>query len=332
MRSAIDRVSDTTITIKLSPVLGKTTTLLFQVLDKYRQENYNLVAQTGVFFDNPLEAKRTFPNQQYYYSSALKKTMALTNNPRLRILDSDMKVIDSLDFNGGFYLPFPGEFVYIYNGQTIQQINLSTKEIKQLSPIGKSGLPLYPLQISVAHNGYVSYTGIDYYGINGPRFISAVKDINSGQLLKMTDSYYVFGSPYPNEFISLSDDGQFAQKQMEIIDLRNGSYNSLGTLNGTGYEFRPDNSEQLIFKNSFPIEIFKTIDQTKIKSLPQLPAGYLIKNYDPVTKNIFFASTQATRIYLVNIDTGIVTETECLCSHFYNGILFTQNGYYLKIM
>lgn len=332
VRSIINTSDDTSSTIKLKPILGKNSTVLIQVFDRIRPINYNLVSQYSTSIANPLGARRTFQNQRFFYSEKLAQLVSQDAYQKFRIYDSNMKVIDSLHQGYLYRMPAPGEFAYFIKDQSIVQFNILTKEKKSFNLFSKTTTPFTLIRYSAANNGLISYDGIEDYGFFGYAYRSVIADVNSGQIVKIIESNHFRGTPYPNDFYSLSHDGQFAFKGSDIIDLRNNSFLVLGNTGGRQFTFREDMSEELILINYPFIEIYKTVDQTKQRTLPSTPDGFTFKNYDPATKILFFTNDQMNLAYLINIESGDRREINCDCASFYNGILFSKDGSYLKIM
>lgn len=135
----------------------------------------------------------------------------------------------------------------------------------------------------------------------------------------------------------MSDNGRFmySSNNRSIETIESDTVRLIGFLPliGSFMGFREDNNEELFLSSASSIMLCSTLDHSVLKTIPKPEIGYSFINYDPVSKNILFAKSGALRAYLVNVETDVVKTLHVYSDdyRFFNGILFHDEGYILKV-
>jgi hypothetical protein len=334
LRKTITNPNDTSLVLKLKEVIfGLASTISVTINAKYPYANYKPFSVTE-YNSNPLGAKRTEPYQRLYYNKVLDAIMGYSSSyGLLRTYNNDLKVIDSIRVNGTLSMPYPGNYLYFAVSGGIRQVNLLTKETKNISTKGHYQTVITPDKISGASNQLVSYGLIDATYPWDNRYNKGIVDISSNTIIFQSDVEYDLknGTYGP---IFLSDDGRYAKSGQAIFTTTGNTLTQSAFLNSVAYDFRPDNNDELIFRGT-PTTIIRTSDLTTLRTLSPPVSGYFRKNYDPATKTMLYMGEGAREVYLINIDTQVVTSVKALsnnCVNLVNGVLFDVNGYFLKVM
>lgn len=334
LRKTITDPEDTSLVLKLNEVMfGLRSTINVTINAKYPYANYKPSSVTE-YNDNPLGAKRTEPNQVLYYNKVLDAIMGYSSSyGLLRRYDHSMKSVDSIRVNGSFSLPYPGNYLYYISVGGVTQLNLLTKETKSISTKGFYKSVITPIVVSGANNQLVCYSLIDTTYPWDNRYNRGIVDLTSNTIISQSDTEYDPKSGYYEPTI-LSDDGRYARNRQALFTITGNAVTQSAFLNSVGYDFRPDNNDELIFRGT-PTTIIKTSDLTTLRTLTPPVSGYFRKSYDPATKTILYMGDNVNEVYLINIDTQIVTTVKARsnsCVSLVNGILFDYNGYYIKVM
>lgn len=331
VRKVITDVNDTSLVLKLKEALfGGESNITITINAKY-PGNYPTPFSETKKIDYPTGAKKIHEGQSLYYSKAINSILGY-NATLLRIYDSSMKETDSFSISGLLSMPYPGNYIYYTISGGVAQLNLQTREVKTYLTKGTHGTPITPSLISGTNGNLVSYIFLDRTYPSDVRINSGIIDFtNNVNALSQYDERY---SPLSFLFSSLilSDDGRYS-KTGQII--RNFDGNALTTLlPNNDYFFRQDNNDEIIYQGT-PTTVINTKNGDVLRTISPPISDYYLANYDPATKKLFYKSSNATKIYLIDIENQKATPIDAWsngCGYFLNGILFDYYGNYKKII
>jgi len=102
---------------------------------------------------------------------------------------------------------------------------------------------------------------------------------------------------------------------------------------GGFFSFRPDNNAEILLRSYESISIISSLDLQLLRTI-QIPSGYSLISYDPVTHYVVCAKTEGTVVYLINIDTNATKTVPAYSTgwQLMNGYLFNYGGQYIKVL
>jgi hypothetical protein len=241
-----------------------------------------------------------------------------------------MQVVDSIstNYNGlDLIVPYPGNFVYPLDHGVANITNLSTKQKAAMifyNAIGYQKLSM----LSGTSNQWISYT---LTMVDGTTATIYDWSTNTTIYAKKTPAPGTGQSPY------LADDGRFVlfSPSFQVDKISGSTLQLVGTLSnpGTFVSFRPDNTDEMIFSSFGKISIYNSNDLTLSRTIAAPGVSSAFVNYDPVSHNLLFEERYTNVIYLVNIDTQQLKTVRAVSGNrLVNGILFSLNDYYLKVL
>jgi hypothetical protein len=332
LKKTILASSDTTFTLKLTDVLfGANSTIGWKLSQKYPYKNQSPLT-SSIIVDNPVGAKRVQPYQNLFYNKTLNTIMSYSGTfGLLRVYDTNMKIIDSMQMSSNYSIPYPGRYVYYPQSGGVVQQDIITKSTKSFPTKSFYSPSITPNRVSGADNGLIAY---DYFDRTYPWDVLYGWGVGNIKTLAIYSQGDISYDPKVNVILPLniSDDGRYVMRGGSISDSQTNV--AISYLPGTVYEFRPDNNDEVIYLGS-PTTILKTSDKTLLRTLTPPEPGYTRGNYDTGSKNILYTKYQAKKIYLINIDDQRVTSINacgsCI-STLVNGLLFDGRGYYVKVL
>lgn len=297
---------DTTINIKVDGAFPNMTYLVFRMLDKSGTEIFRSEKSIDFFMGNamPTSAYGLF----WYYSKSANKFIARSGST-INIYDDSFNLLTSRIIEGnafyGMTVAWPGNFLhYIGSGYTISQLNLVSNNETSMSIAGDYIPQAYVNTVSGSNNQVVSFNAIDNDHINPSKYIVGLVNMQNSTVLHQENSL---------DGTILSDDGRYSVAWPKVYSVSGGIQTLIGT-NPNNYYFRwfrGDNTDEIITTqyDSPVMQELKTIiirssDMSTVQSFDSPEAGFSLTAYDPATKTLLYAKFGATKVYLVNIDTG----------------------------
>jgi hypothetical protein len=331
-RETISSASDSTFTLKLKEVLwGRSESVMLQVLPKDPQQN---VFESREFF-NPVTNSRINGVPTLYYQSG--RVIGHSSQYGLvYFYDDEMNVTDSVGvFSPVIAVPYSGNYVYYVDGNRIVRWNVVTDNKTYFND--QSGFIIEPHSIHGSSNGLASYFSLNTQVPWDQRVSEGILNTNDNSFIVRTNSSYDPKINIPPQSRVLSDEGGFS------LDV-NGRNNSrieannlvpIGTLPylGAFFSYRPDNNDEILLKGYESISIISSIDLQLQRSI-QLPTGYSMTSYDPVTHYAVCTKTEGTVVYLINIDTNDTRTVPAYSTgwQLMNGYLFNYASQYIKVL
>lgn len=297
--ATVTAVKDTTINLKVDGAFPNVTRMLFKMLDKSGTGIF--VAEKNIDFFIGNATPTAAYGQYWYYSKSASKFIARVGS-MINIYDDSFNLLTSRTIEGnafyGMSVAWPGNFLhYIGAGYTISQVNLMNNSETSMPITGDDISPAYVGTVSGANNQVVS-------------FYASAKEIVG--LVNMQNST-VLHQENANDWTILSDDGRYSISWPKVYSVSGGIQTLIGTIPNNYYFrwFRGENTDEIITTqyDSPVMKELKTIilrssDMSTLRSFDPPEAGFELSAYDPATKTLLYTKFGATKVYLVNIDTG----------------------------
>jgi hypothetical protein len=304
--ATVTAVKDTTINLKVDGVFPYVTRMSFKMLDKSETTIYQAEKNIDFFLGNatPTAAYGLF----WYYSQSANKFIARTG-PTINIYDDSFNLLTSRTIEDNAYygmtVAWPGNFLhYIGTGHTISQLNLVNNSETSMSIAGDYISPTYLGVISGANNQVVSFYAIDNDHVRPPKDIVGLVNMQNTTVLHQENA---------NQWTKISDDGRYSIEVQEVYSVSGGIETRIGTIPNNYYFrwFRGDNTDEIIttqyddrVANELKTIIVRSNDMSILRTFDPPEAGFSLTAYDPATKTLLYTKFGATKVYLVNIDTG----------------------------
>jgi hypothetical protein len=315
--STIAVPNDTTKAFKLANVVfGLPSNISLTINAKYPYDGYSPFRYSGVIA-NPTGAKRTFPNQRFYYCVDRSALVGYAAG-KMRIYNASMQTVDSILMDDVNNVPYPSRFVYYRapNENTVIRKSLVTGEILTQVIAGPS--QSFLLQITGSDTGLFSYEQFDYSDPYGNHYYFGIRNIITGATIPFNGSL-------------LSDDGRYSFNGYNVSQFDGSNFNNIALVPEPYSKFRPDNNDEIVSPNT-PTNIYRSTDGTLLRTITPPGTGYTWLTYDPVTKNLLYVKDGTTTLYLINIETQAVKTINGVGVAFINGMLFDNNGNYIKLL
>lgn len=298
--------ADTTITVKVDGSFPKVTHMIFKMLDKSGTEIFQSKQNIDFFIGNATPT--AVYGQSWYYSQSANKFIARTGS-KINIYDDSFNLLTTRTIEGnalyGMTIAWPGNFLhYIGSGYTISQLDLVNNSETSM-PIAGDYIPeAYVNTVSGANNQTVSFHALDNDHVHPINDIVGIADMQSRVVLHQENS---------REWTNLSDDGRYSVGWPEVYSVSGGIQTHIGTIPNNYYFrwFRGDNTDEIITTqydaqvvNELKTIIIRSSDMSTLRTFNPPETGFSLTAYDPVTKTLLYTKFGATKVYLVNIDTG----------------------------
>ncbi|MBL0743884.1 hypothetical protein [Chryseolinea lacunae] len=319
-------VKDTTLTVKVKTlVFGAPANIAFSVDSKYEdisQQWFRPVASAVVELGN-----KTYKGfSQVRYNSVLGR-LAYSDGAYLYTFDNTLKPVDSLQFASFINIPFQGGLGYYEATSQIGTVDLKTGAIHTIPKSGDTYLSGF--------GGGLVKTSSRKWIVDKTYFNATLYDVaTQTSIFSITN----INTWYPT--IHLSSDGKFIYtSQGEVRSVASGTTQLIGNPNfsGTFLGFREDKPDEMMLQNAGTIMVYSANDLSLLRVLPFPEVNYYsAEAYDPVTHNILLFSSQSRKVYTLNVDDGKTKSFNAYAPNpnqwsLQNGILFSENGQYLKI-
>jgi hypothetical protein len=331
VRTTITSALDTTYNLRLNVLFGQQAWVEIQMNPK--DPEYGPYSEK-LLIQNPLGLKKLADNPVLSYNAGMNAVVGYKDlHARLCIYNSEMNSIDSIGSIPNPHVPYSGKYIYYGQGPDVVQLDLQTRETKRLTTtstyLGLTG-------IVGSSNQLVSYGYIDKSVPWDQRYINGIYDFNSRSFVQQGNAPYNPHGYYYNAH--LSDDGQFAwvRNPTSIHRVLPNGLQLIDYLSQTGsfHSFRPDNNQEIFLRDfGGRMIVLNTNDLSVLKTI-SLPAGYQLRNYDPVSKNFLCVKDEGTQVHMINVDTEEIKTINAYSSGFtlLNGFLFCSDGTYLKVL
>lgn len=338
VRKVIVDPDDTTFVLKMKEsFLGDySTTVKVSINARYpagQQTEPLFVAKKD--FLNPVSDGLLKSSSGFQYCTSRQSLMALGNDSWLRLYDDSMDLVDSVEIKGFLYgIPIQvGAYIYYQAQEGIARVNLVTKDVVIFETPGHSGTSIPPLNLNY-HENIVSYLLYDFSDEQNKRVISTVKNLESGETLYHTDKLFEPNGEYG--WMDMSPDGMHGIIHSELYSFTGSTFTSTQRFipADVGYYFRADKGDEMFYMN-MPPQLVSANDLSIIRTIYVPKQGLFFRNYDPVTKRIWYTDEERSNHYLVDVDTQDVIEVKTAPFQVYSflrGTLFTINGQYKKIL
>lgn len=332
--ATVTTVADTTINLKVDGVFPYVTRMVFKMLDKSETTIYQAEKNIDFFLGNatPTAAHGLF----WYYSQSANKFIARTG-PTINIYDDSFNLLTSRTIEENAYygmtVAWPGDFLhYIGTGHTISQLNLVNNSETSMSIDGDYISPAYLGAISGANNQVVSFYAFDNDHLRPPKDIVGLVNMQNTTVLRQENA---------NRWTKISDDGRYSIEVQEVYSVSGGIETRIGTIPNNYYFrwFRGDNTDEIIttqyddrVADELKTIIVRSNDMSILRTFDPPEVGFSLTAYDPATKTLLYAKFGATKVYLVNIDTGakkIFKASGGYNTPLVNGMIII-NGRYIK--
>jgi hypothetical protein len=297
---------DTTINIKVDGAFPNMTYLVFRMLDKSGTEVFRSEKSIDFFLGN--ELPMTTYGIDWYYSKSTNKYINSVGSA-INIYDESFHLLTSRTAEGiaafSMSVAWPGNFLhYVGAGYTVSQFDLVNDSEKSMTIAGEYIPVAYVGWVSGASTQVVSFTAIDNDHVNPAKYIVGFVNMQNSTILNQENSL---------EGTILSDDGRYSVAWPKVYSVSGGIQTHIGT-NPNNYYFRwfrGDNTDEIITTqydaqvvNELKTIIIRSSDMSTLRSFDPPEAGFSLTAYDPATKTLLYAKFGATKVYLVNIDTG----------------------------
>lgn len=331
-RATISNASDSTFTLKLNEVLwGRSESVMLQVFPK---DQTQAIFESREFF-NPVTTSRINGTPTLYYQSG-KVIGHSTQYDLVYFYDDQMKVTDSVRvFSPVIAVPYSGNFVYYVSGNQLVRWNVVTGNKIYFNDW--SGFFIEPHSIHGSSNGLVSYFSLNNQVFWDQHVSEAILNTNDNSFIVRTNSSYDPKMHIPPQSRVLSDEGGFSLtvNGMHISRIENNNLVPVGGLPylGAFFSFRPDNNAEILLRSYGSVSIVSSLNLQLLRTI-QLPTGYNMTGYDPVTHYVVCAKTDGTVVYLINIDTNDTRTVPAYSTgwQLMNGYLFNYGGQYIKVL
>lgn len=302
----VTEFQDTTINLKVDGAFPKVANLVFKMLDKSGTEVFKTEKSIDFFIGTAMltPADEFF----WYYSKPANKFIARTGST-IRIYDDSFNLLTSRMIEGnmfyGMTVAWPGDFLhYIGSGYTISQLDLVNNSETSM-PIAGDFIPqAYVVALSGTNNQVVSFYAIDNDHINPPKDIVGLANLQNTTILHQENS---------SDRTVISDDGRYSIALSKVYSVSGGIQTLIGTIPNNYYFrwFRGDNTDEIIttqyddqVRKELQTIIVRSSDMSILRIFNPPEAGFSLAAYDPATKTLLYTKFGATKVYLVNIDTG----------------------------
>lgn len=295
--ATVTAVKDTTLNLKVDGAFPYVTRIRFKMLDKSGTEIFQAEKIIDFFIGNatPTAAYGLF----WYYSKSANKFIARVGST-INIYDDSFNLLTSRTIEGnafnGMTVAWPGNFLhYIGTGYTIAQLDLVSNIERSMAITGD---PAYVGTVSGANNQVVSFSV-------PARDIVGLANMQNSTVLHQENA---------RDWTIISDDGRYSFGWPEVYSVSGGIQTHIGTIPNNYYFrwFRGDNTDEIIttqydaqLVNELKTIIVRSSDMSILRTFDPPEAGFSINSYDPATKTLLYAKLGATKVYLVNIDTGV---------------------------
>lgn len=334
----ITNVLDTAIVFKPDVIYRAPLFFRLKVIPKYPStyylgQNFRAVAQ-------PVASNKISHGAgALYYNSGINSIIGYSNpgTPQLSIYNEEMQIAEAIELDyATFSVPYTGVLAYIVKDRRVVQVNLLNKERKSYHL--QMPTPNYdgPSRMSGASNGTVSF-GYHY------NRTSTLPETWFGTVYSMADNQTIYHhqvvAETANVVSTISDDGKYLRfpDNEKIYQINGGTLELIGEFPVNWFvDFRPDDSEEILVSGAGGLEIYNTIDLTLNRTITP-PSGYVFYSFDPVTKYALFMRPNTKEQFFINIDTQETVPVKFYYSgndmtySLLNGILFSEDGQYIKI-
>jgi hypothetical protein len=304
--STITAFNDTTINIKVDGAFPNHTRMMFKMLDKLGKEIFQIENNIDFFIGNAIPTAAY--GQYWYYSQPANKFIARTS-ATIRIYDDAFNLLTSRTIEGnafeGMTVAWPGNFLhYIGTGYTISQLDLANNIETSMPVIGDYIPQAYVSAVSGTNNQAVSFSAIDNDHVHASKNIVGLVNMQNSTVLHQENA---------SGFAKLSDDGRYSFRWPNVYSVSAGIQTLVGTIPNNYYFrwFRGDNTDEIITTqydvnvvNELRTVIVRSSDLSILRTFDPPESGFSITAYDPATKTFLYTKFGATKVYLVNIDTG----------------------------
>lgn len=329
LRASITVNTDTTFSLKLNQlVFGRGSSITIKVNPNYNFTDYPITTNTWQI-ENPIGVKPLNGAPTMYFNSGINALLGIKDfSTRICIYNSSMRVIDSLYLSTpSVIVPYTGNFFYTRPYGAVAKVDLVARQGVKIDLSTIIGFQQSNV-ISGTSNQWVSYTQT---AVDGTTATIYDWSTNTSIYSKKTMAPNKGDSPW------LADDGRFVlfSPSYEVNKISGGALQLVGTLSNPGafVGFRPDNTDEMIFNSSGNIAIYNSNDLSLKRTIPAPGVSVNFGNYDPASRNLLFEESNADIVYLVNIDTQQVKSVKAIKGNrLVNGILFSSNYYYLKVL
>lgn len=329
-------VQDTTYNINVDGAFPNVTYLVFKMLDKAGTEIFQTEKSIDFFMGNALPSGVN--GQFWYYSKSANKFIARTG-PTINIYDDSFNFLTSRTIqDNAFYgltVSWPGNFLhYIGTGYTISQLDLLNNAETHMHIMGDNIPQAYVGTVSGANNQVVSFYALDNDHINPVKDIVGIVNMQNSTVLHQENT---------SEWTRISDDGRYSFGWPNIYSVSGGIQTLIGTIPNNYYFrwFRGDNTDEIITTqydanvvNELKTIIVRSSDLSILRSFDPPDTGFSLSAYDPATKTLLYTKFGATKVYLVNIETGakkVFKARGGFLTPLVNGTIII-NGRYIKAL
>lgn len=304
--TTINAANDTTTTFKVDGAFPNVTYIRFKMLDKSGTEVF--LSEKSIDFFAGLPLPTAVSGLFWYYSKSANKYI-MRSGPTISIFDESFNFLTTRTIEGnafnGMSVSWPGFFLhYIGLGNTLSQLDLVNNNEKSMPVVGEYMPQAYIGAMSGASNQLVSFYALDNDHVNPAKEIVGLADMQANTVLQQENSA---------EYATLSDDGRYTFVWPKVYSVNAGVSTYLGTIPNNYYFrwFRGDNTDEII-TTQYDAQVryeLKTIivgssDLSILRSFDPPEPEFSLTAYDPATKTLLYTKPDATRVYLVNIDTG----------------------------
>jgi hypothetical protein len=242
-----------------------------------------------------------------------------------------------------FFTSYESPYFYLTDyDHGIVQLNLETQERKYIDilPLTDGYYTSHYVK-SASHNQIVTFGYKTYNSAGG----DVKQHVRVYDMANQVTLYHDVSPSLGNEWIpTISEDGKYLRM----------AFNSFYKINGTNlqfvgqpvsnYEFlgfRQDASTEFMLRFNNVVYIYDS-ETTQFKRAINPPDfNFEYRGYDPATKRILYAKSNAKICYVIHAESGLATSIKAFTSdatrfHFINGYLFYEdrpyNGSYIKII
>lgn len=299
--------TDTTLILKIDGAFPNVTQLRFKMMDLSGREVFTAEKDIDFFTGNAMPPSSY--GQFWYYSQQANKFLGRTGG-KINIYDASFNLLTSRTIEGnafyGLTVAWPGTYLhYIGSGYTISQLNLVTNAETSMPVPGDLIPAAYVNVVSGANNQVVSFNAIDNDHVHPSKDIVGLADLQTSTVLSQVDD---------GARTDISDDGRYSVGWPEVYSISGGTQTHVGTIPNNYYFrwFRGDNTDEIITTQyNYPLAsielktvIVRSSDMQILRSFDPPEAGFFLTCYDPSTKTLLYTKFGATKVYLVNIETG----------------------------
>jgi hypothetical protein len=305
--ASVTSVTDTTLTLDIKGVFPAVTQIFFKMFDKDGKVITTIEKDITYFLGNAMPSDQT-SNLFWFYSKAANKYIG-RSGPDINIYDASFNLIGSRSVqDNAFYgmtMAWPGNYIhYIGSGYSISQLNLVNNNETSMTIAGDYINPAFVNVVSGADNQVVSFSAIDNDHVHPADDINGIVDLQAGGVLQQSKT---------GTWTSLSDDGRYSVTESGVYSVSSGTLTHNGTIpNGYRFRwFRGDNTDEIIttqydaqVANELKTVIVRSSDMTILRSFDPPEAGFSMTSYDPSIKTLLYTKIGASKVYVINIETG----------------------------